>query len=271
MARVDAILDAHPDQTIAVAWRDLDSGEMLLRNEREVFHAASTMKVPVMLGIFEAVSGGELRLDQRVRVKNEFRSILDGSPYSLEVREDSDAELYERIGSEVPLEDLVRRMIVRSSNLATNIVIEFIGAPRVMALMKKIGANDIRVLRGVEDDKAYEKGMNNTTTAYDLMRIFTALAEQRVVTPEASQAMMDILAGQEHNDGIPAGVPPGTRVAHKTGTITAISHDAGVVVRPGGSRYVLVVLTRGFPKNADAERTIAEISRAVWETRATRR
>jgi beta-lactamase class A len=254
---------------IAVAWRDLATGEMLLRNEKERFHAASTMKVPVMLGIFEAASRGELRLDQPVRVKNEFVSIVDGSPYSLEAREDSDGELYERVGADVTLAELVRRMIVRSSNLATNIVIEFIGAPRVMQLMKTIGADDIQVLRGVEDDKAYAKGMNNTTTAYDLMLIFAALAEQRVVTPEASQAMMALLSGQEHNDGIPAGLPAGTPVAHKTGSITAISHDAGVVVRPDGSRYVLVVLTRGFRKDADADRTIAAISRVVWESRSS--
>jgi beta-lactamase class A len=261
---VDAILAAHPHETIAVAFYDVGRGTSLLRNERTVFHAASTMKVPVMFGIFEAVTRGELRLDQRVAVKNDFISILDGSHFALEPREDSDPELYSHIGQEVPLEELVRRMIVRSSNLATNLVIELIGAPRVMSLMKQIGANDIRVLRGVEDDKAYHAGMNNTTTAYDLMLVFKALAEKRVVSSAASETMIDILLGQEHNDGIPAGLPRGTRVAHKTGSITEISHDAGLVMRPDGSTYVLVVLTRGFKKDADAERVIAAVSRAVW-------
>lgn len=263
---VDRIIAAHPKETIAVAYYELGTGETLLRNEREVFHAASTMKVPVMLGIFEAVSRGELRLDQPVRVRNEFASILDGSKYALEAREDSDNALYELVGREVPLEDLVRRMIVRSSNLATNIVIELIGAKRVMRLMQQIGANDIRVLRGVEDDKAYHAGMNNTVTAYDLMLIFGALGESRVISPEASATMMDILAAQEHNDGIPAGVPKGTRVAHKTGWIPRISHDAGLVTRPDGTSYVLVVLTRGFVKSEQAERVIRAISRAVWSS-----
>ena len=222
------------------------------------------MKVPVMLGIFEAVTRGELRLDQPVRVKNDFVSIFDGSHYSLEAREDSDAELYEHIGRELPLENLVRRMIVKSSNLATNIVIEFIGAPRIMELMKSIGANDIRVLRGVEDDKAYHAGMNNTTTAYDLMLIFRALGERRVISAEASDKMIEILLAQEHNDGIPAGLPKGTRVAHKTGWITEITHDAGLVFRPDGSSYVLVVLTRGFKKDKEAKRVMAKIARATW-------
>ena len=264
-ARVDEILAAHPGKTIAVAWYDLSTGQTLLRNEREVFHAASTMKVPVMLGIYEAVTRGELRLDQPVKVKNEFVSILDGSTYALESREDSDPRLYDDIGKELPLSELVRRMEVRSSNLATNIVIELIGAKRIMRLMKEIGANDIQVLRGVEDDKAYRAGMNNTTTAYDLMLVFRTLAEKRAISPEASAEMLEILAGQEHNDGIPAGLPKGTKVAHKTGSITAISHDAGLVFRPDGSAYVLVVLTRGFTRGEDADRVIREISRAVWE------
>jgi beta-lactamase class A len=261
---VDRVIAAHPGQTIAVAYYDLRTGTTLLRNEREVFHAASTMKVPVMLGIFDAVTRGELSLDQPVRVKNEFVSILDGSPYALESREDSDAELYTLIGQELPLRELVRRMEVRSSNLATNIVIELIGAPRVMRLMKEIGANDIQVLRGVEDDKAYHAGMNNTTTAYDLMLVFRTLAEKRAISPTASEDMLEILAAQEHNGGIPAGLPPGTKVAHKTGSITKIAHDAGLVVRPDGSQYVLVVLTRGFEKHEDAEKVIAEISRILW-------
>lgn len=264
---IDRILAAHPRQTIAVAYHDFDRATSLLRNEREVFHAASTMKVPVMFGVFEAVSRGAMRLDQPVPVKNEFTSILDGSRYALEAREDSDAELYGLIGATATVEELVRRMIVRSSNLATNLVIELIGAPRVMALMTQIGANDIQVLRGVEDDKAYHAGMNNTVTAYDLMLIFRALAEKRVVSAEASEKMLDVLLAQEHNDGIPAGLPRGTRVAHKTGSITEISHDAGLVIEPDGERYVLVVLTRGFKKGEEADRAIAEIARAVHNSR----
>jgi beta-lactamase class A len=261
--RVDRILARQHGKTIAVAYYDLERGTSLLRNEREVFHAASTMKVPVMLGIFEAVSRGTLRLDQPVLVRNDFVSILDGSHFALDHHEDSDPALYDSVGTTVPLEELVRRMIDRSSNLATDLVIQLVGAPEVMTLMHQIGANDVRVLRGVEDDKAYQAGMNNTVTANDLMLIFKALAEKRVVSPEASDRMLEILLGQELNDGIPAGLPKGTRVAHKTGSITEIAHDAGIVLEPNGTRYILVVLTRGYKKTTDAERVIARISRAV--------
>lgn len=262
--RLDEILARYPKQAIAISYYDFATRRELHRNEKVVFHAASTMKTPVMLGIFEAVSRGELHLDQPVKVKNDFVSIFDGSHYSLDPREDSDSELYDRIGTELPLGTLIHRMITRSSNLATNIVIEFIGAPRVMALMKQIGATDIQVLRGVEDDKAYRAGMNNTTTAYDLMLIMRTLGEQRAISPEASKEMIAILTAQEHNDGIPAGLPEGTKVAHKTGSITAISHDSALVFPPNRPPYVLIVLTRGFEKGNDADAVIREISAAVW-------
>jgi beta-lactamase class A len=264
---VDQILHANRGKTIAVACFDLRDGTTFLRNEKEVFHAASTMKVPVMLGIFEAVSRGALRLDQPVRVRNEFTSIFDGSKFTLDPKDDSDNQMYALIGHDVPLELLVRRMIVRSSNLATNNVIELIGAKQVMALMQRIGANDIRVLRGVEDQKAFDAGMNNTTTAYDLMLIFRALGERKTISADASQRMIEILEAQEFNSGIPAGLPRGTPVAHKTGDITRVAHDAGLVFRSDGSSYVLVVLTKGFPRLKDANRVIASISRAVWRAR----
>jgi len=261
---VQSILDANRDKTIAIAYYDLRDGTTFLHNERTVYHAASTMKVPVMLGIFEAVSRGALRLDQPVRVKNAFTSIADGSTFSTDPKDDSDDEMYTFVGQDVPLEVLVRHMIDRSSNLATNNVIELIGAKQVMSLMQRIGANDIKVLRGVEDQKAFDAGMINTTTAYDLMLILRALAEQRLVSADASQKMIEILSAQEFNTGIPAGLPAGTRVAHKTGDITKIAHDAGIVFRPDGSAYVLVVLTRGFAKLDEANRVIAGISRAMW-------
>ena len=262
-AQLDRIIAAHPAQSIAVSYYDFRDGTTVERNAKETFHAASTMKVPVMLGIFEAVTRGELTLDQQVPVRNEFVSIFDGSRYSLEAREDSDNTLYEKAGSSVTLEELVRLMIVRSSNLATNLVIEKIGAPRVMALMQQIGAHDIKVLRGVEDDLAYRAGMNNTTTAHDLMLIFRTLGESRAISPAASEKMTEILLAQEHNDGIPAGLPPGTKMAHKTGSITEIAHDAGIVYRPDGSKYVLVVLTRGFKKHDDADKVMAAVARAA--------
>ncbi|HEY0593328.1 MAG TPA: serine hydrolase [Thermoanaerobaculia bacterium] len=264
---IDAILASVPaGHTVAVAFTDLETGATLERDAGVVMHAASTMKVPVMLTLFEAIDRGELRLDQPVPVRNSFRSIVDGSEFTLLREEDGDASLYDSVGQSLPLEELMRRMIVRSSNLGTNLLIELVGAPRVMDLMRRLGANDIRVLRGVEDEKAFEAGLNNVTTARDLMIVMNAIAEQKAVTPAASAAMVAILRAQEFREKIPAGVPPGVVVANKTGSITRISHDAAIVYPPGRAPYVLVVLTRGYQDGNDASKIIASISKAVWDS-----
>jgi len=264
--KIDVIISSHPEE-IAVAYTELDGSATLLRNSHVVMHAASTMKVPVMLALFDAISKGKLELDQPVPVHNEFHSIMDGSTFSLDSSEDGDPDLYAYVGKNLPLEELMRRMIVRSSNLATDILIEYVGAPKVMELMKALGANEIQVLRGVEDIKAYEAGRNNVTSAYDLMLVMKAIADHEAVSPQASDKMIEILAHQEFNDGIPAGLPPGIRVAHKTGTITRIHHDAAIVLPADSPPYVLVVMTRGFEKASDSDKVIAEISREVWESR----
>jgi beta-lactamase class A len=268
-SRVDAIL-AGAGGTVAVAYYDLGNRATLLRNERLSLHAASTMKVPVLLALFRDVDRGALALDQPVAVRNEFKSIADGSAFALDPKEDGDPDLYSALGGTRPLAELARRMIVRSSNLATNLLIELVGAPRVMELMRVLGARDIRVLRGVEDEKAYAAGLNNTATAYDLMLVLRAIAERRAVSPAASEMMLSILAAQEFREKIPAGLPPGVPVANKTGDITGIHHDAAIVMPPGEPAYVLVVLTSDFADEAAANRAIAEVSRAVWEERQTR-
>ncbi|HEU5163095.1 MAG TPA: serine hydrolase [Thermoanaerobaculia bacterium] len=262
---VDAILASVPaGHEVAVAFTDLESGTTFERNAGVTMHAASTMKVPVMLALFEAIDRGELRLDQPIAVRNSFLSIVDGSPFTLERGEDGDPTLYDAIGETRPLEELMRRMIVRSSNLATNLLIELVGAPRVMDLMRRLGANDIRVLRGVEDEKAFAAGLNNVTTARDLMIVMKAIAERKAITAAASEAMVGILRAQEFREKIPAGVPPGVVVANKTGSITRISHDAAIVFPPGRAPYVLVVLTKGYQNGDDASRVIAAVSEAVW-------
>ncbi|HVF59225.1 MAG TPA: serine hydrolase [Thermoanaerobaculia bacterium] len=264
--RLDEVL-AGAGGTVAVAYYDLGTGATVLRDARLSLHAASTMKVPVMLALFREVDRGALRRDQPVPVKNEFASIADGSAFALDPAEDGDPELYEALGDTRPLEELMRRMIVRSSNLATNLLIELARPERVMELMRTLGARDIRVLRGVEDEKAYEAGLNNTTTAYDLMLVLRAIAERRAVTPAASEAMLAILAAQEFKEKIPAGLPAGVAVANKTGDITGIHHDAAIVLPAGEPPYVLVVLTKGFADEAAANTLIAAVSRAVWEAR----
>ncbi|MDQ3919691.1 MAG: class A beta-lactamase-related serine hydrolase [Acidobacteriota bacterium] len=264
-AKVRRLITASGAETAAVAFRDLQTGRELLINPDASFHAASTMKVPVMLEVYREAREGRLSLDERLAVKNEFKSIADGSTFSVSPADDSEQTLYRKVGSTETVRELLRLMITESSNLATDIIIERVTPERVMELMRRMDARGIRVLRGVEDGKAFERGLNNTTTARGLLLLLRAIAEGRAVSRAASKEMTDILLAQKFNEGIPAGLPAAARVAHKTGSITKIEHDAGIVYLPGRKPYVLVVLVRGIAEEARAHKLIADISRAVYE------
>jgi beta-lactamase class A len=250
--------------TVGVYFKDLGSGDSVLLDADARVHAASMMKVPVMIQLFRDQDAGLVRMDDSVAITKTFRSIVDGSPYDLDAPDDSDTTLYRRVGERESIRYLLDRMIVVSSNLATNILIERVGADRTQATMRELGADSIAVLRGVEDTKAYEAGLNNTTTARDLGVIFSAIAAGRAASPDACREMIAILERQEFNEGIPAGVPSDVRVAHKTGWITGIRHDGGIVTLPDGRRYVLVVLTRGIENVASADSLIADLARLSY-------
>ena len=264
--KITDLVAASGAETVAVAFHDLADGRELLINPDISFHAASTMKVPVMMEIYRQAAAGRLALDERMPIKNDFLSIADGSHFSISAENDSEPSLYKRIGETATVRELMRLMIIASSNLATNLLIERVTPARVMELMRKVGARHIRVLRGVEDGKAYERGMNNTTTARDLMTLLRHIAEGRAVSKPASDDMIRVMLDQQFNEGIPAGLRKDARVAHKTGSITKINHDAAIVFLPDRKPYVLVVLTRGLSDEARAHQLIADISRAIYES-----
>lgn len=247
-----------------VALLDLRTGDSLWRNAQWRVHAASTMKVPVLIELARRVDAGRYGWDWPVLVRNEFHSIVDGSPYRLNPADDSDTTLYAREGQYVPAKELAALMIEWSSNLATNLLVAQLGAPAIQAAARALGADSIVVLRGVEDQKAFEAGLINSTTARDLAVLLAAIVQGRAASDSSTVVMLDILTHQAFRAGIPAGVPPGTRVASKTGNITGINHDAAIVFPPDHPPYVLVLLTRGFAAPGTAEEWMAGVSRQVW-------
>jgi beta-lactamase class A len=255
---------AVPGAEVAVSFRDLANGDSLDLRADVDFHAASTMKIPVMLEVLRSAEAGRLSLDQGVLLVNRFHSIVDGSSFTLDAGADSDSSMYARIGQRVPVRELLERMIVRSSNLATNALIALVGAEQANATAHALGASHIRVLRGVEDGKAFAAGMNNTTTSSDLAVLLQRIERGDALRADGARLMREILLRQEFNDEIPAGLPAGTKVAHKTGSITATLHDAAIVYPPGRPPYVLVVLTRNIPDEKVAKSLIADVSRLVW-------
>lgn len=248
---------------VAVAYRTLDGKAELLLDTDKAFHAASTMKVPVMIELFRQAEAGTLRLDEPLPIRNDFRSIVDGSSYKLSEGDDSDLEVYANAGKTMTLRRLNELMITMSSNFATNLLIERLGVEKIRATVTKLGADGMKVLRGVEDSKAFEKGMNNATTARALLVLFEKIGQGTAVSAAADREMVEVLKRQKFNDGIPAGVPNGTPVAHKTGTITRIHHDAGIVLGP--KPYVLVILVHGIQDQKVSGPLMAAISKLVWE------
>ncbi|MGM0669102.1 MAG: serine hydrolase [Gemmatimonadota bacterium] len=268
MAELDAIVRPvirETGQEIAVYYLDLETGDSLLVSPDLRMHAASTMKVPVMIQLYLDRDAGRISLDDSLEVTTTFASIVDGSPYTLSAGSDGDSTLYALEGQAVSYRELMDLMITRSSNLATNILIQEADAERVTGSMRTLGADSIHVLRGVEDGPAFEAGLSNTTTARDLGAIMAALARGTAASEESSREMLEILSRQHWQTKIPALLPEDVRVAHKTGRITGISHDAGVVYPPGAPPYVLVILTRGFDEGEDADSVAARISRLIFD------
>jgi beta-lactamase class A len=247
---------------VAVAFVTLDGRSSWFTRADEPFHAASTMKVPVLIELYSQVHQGKLRLDDPLVIRNEFRSLADGSPYSLDPSDDSEADLYRAAGGTRTLAELCELMITVSSNLATNLLIERLGVDNIRRGAHALGADGMTVLRGVEDSKAFQQGLNNTTTARALAQLMSAIARGEAVDPASSRAMSAILERQTFNDGIPAGLPAGTRVAHKTGEITRIQHDAAIVYAP--RPFVLVILTRGIEDPKQSSALIAAITRELY-------
>ena len=254
--------------SFAVAFKDLTSGDMILINEQESFHAASTMKTPVMIELFRQSAAGKFSLKDSLVIRNEFRSIVDSSIYHLSPDDDSELDLYKHEGEKRSLLDLMRLMITVSSNLATNLLIEYAGPQNVNKTMQDLGAKGVLVLRGVEDDKAYQKGLNNQVTAAGLLTIYEKMAKDELVSKDASEQMTSILLDQHFREIIPAQLPPEVKVAHKTGWFKSVNHDSGFVILPDGRKYVLVLLSKNIPNDKEAIKALANISGMIYKYEA---
>jgi beta-lactamase class A len=254
--------DSHAD--VGVYFRTLDGKAEWFFHADDVFHAASTMKIPVMIELFHQAKEGKLRLDDTLTIHNSFRSIVDGSEYKLDPADDSESGLYKAEGQTRTLRQLCELMITVSSNFATNLLIQKLGVENIRNTIHSLGGDGVNVLRGVEDNKAFEKGMNNTSTAKGLGVLLTAMAEGKAVDETSSREMIEILERQHFNEGIPAGLPQNTRVAHKTGEITKIHHDAAIVYAP--RPFVLVILVRGMADVKDSSALMADITRALYQS-----
>jgi beta-lactamase class A len=246
--------------SMAVAIADLETGAEFHYHADRWFHAASTIKVAILVGVFGAIFRGELLPQSRVHVRNRFLSAHDGSPYRVRLDRDANPDVHREVGRTLRVSELAEAMITTSSNLATNLLLDLVGLDVLQRTLDSFGLEGIDLRRGVEDEKAFENGINNRVTANGLVGLLRVIGEERAFSPALSRRMLDILHGQQFKSGIPAGLPRGAKVAHKTGEISTIAHDAGLVYLPGRKPYALAVLTEWEPSATGRSATIAAAS-----------
>jgi beta-lactamase class A len=252
-------------RAIAVAVHDLESGlRFSLRSDRW-FHAASTIKVAVLLAVFRASDEGRLRLDDSLHVRNRFISAADGSPFRLSPDSDAVPELYQLAGRTAKISTLAERMIAASSNLATNLLLDFVGVEYARKVLRDAQVDGVKLRRGVEDYAAHERGINNEVTGDGLVSLLSAMRGD-FLSNESKEQAIRILLEQRFNSMIPAGLPPHAAVAHKTGEISTACHDMGIVYLPEREPYIAVILTE-FDSEGDGRREIvAAISGAIYRS-----
>lgn len=250
---------------VAVAVYDFEHHTTWSIHPSRWFHAASTIKVPVLLAVYEAIEQHRLEPYSRVHVRNRFLGAVDGRPFRVSQGTDANPEVHAALGRMLTVHELAEHMIVTSSNLATNLLLDLVGVEAARASLTRLHLSGIDLLRGVEDEVAWAAGINNRVTAAGLCDAMRLIEEGKAISPEASRAMLDILHQQRFRSGIPAGLPEDARVAHKTGEISTVAHDAGIVYLDGRDAYVVVILTEWEPEVNGRQETIARISRAVYE------
>ena len=251
---------------IAVAAYDFEHHTTWSLNASRWFHAASTIKVPVLLAVYDAIAQHRFEPHSRVHVRNRFVGVVDGRPFRVAPERDANAVVHAAIGSMMTVHALAEHMIATSSNLATNLLLDLVGVEGARESLARLHLGGIDLRRGVEDEVAWETGLNNQVTAAGLCDALRLIEEGQAISPEASRAMLDILHQQKFKSGIPAGLPDDARVAHKTGEISTVAHDAGIVYLDGRDAYVVVILTEWAPEVGGRQETIARISRAVYES-----
>lgn len=261
------IREDHSLENLGISFYDAESTIQWSYNADHYFHAASTMKLAVLLGVFRQVDRGEVSLEAPVHVRNRFTSIVNQEPFMLDLGRDADPDVYGHLGKTLTVRELSYWMITKSSNLATNLLVDVVGIPTIQQALDELEIDGIKILRGVEDQAAFDAGLNNEVTANGLLKLLRLIAEGRAYSQHACDEMLKIMLDQQYRSGIPAGLPKAARVAHKTGNISTVHHDAGIVYLEGRKPYVLVILTQFTPEQGRGT-AVADVSRDIFNTLA---
>lgn len=275
---LDAVLDARlreiserlPSGTLGVSAFDYLSGLSWSFNGERWFHAASVIKVALLVAVFDAVEQGRFNLASRLHVRNRFLSLADGRPYRIDASRDADADVHAAVGRTMTVRQLARRMIVTSSNLATNLLMNLVGLDAARASLARLEIEGVDMCRGVEDDRAFEMGVSNRMTPNGAIALLRTIVAAKGISPESADEMTEALIEQQFGGTIAPGIPESVRgaakVAHKTGEISTVTHDTGAVFMPGRPPYLIAIFVESTGEPKERQDAAVAASTAVYES-----
>lgn len=229
-------------------------GEVLAaRGADTPFYAASTVKLAVLVAVARALDAGAATPGTPLVATHTFRSQVPGAP-DYRIEPDDLDEGMPPPGTPMTLAEVVERMVVVSSNEATNMAAELVGLDAVNRVLADAGAAASSFGRKYSDLEAERHGASHTTTAADLAALMSAVVTGALASPERTAWMTSVL-GRQTDRRLTAAVPDGVPCGSKSGWVDGIRHDVAFVGEPGPDALVLAVCTRGY-ENADAEEAL---------------
>jgi beta-lactamase class A len=229
---------------------DLSTGYRVGFNAGASMPAASTIKVPVMVAVFEDLAEGRFGLDRRVTLLARDKDWGSG--------ELCDAP----VGSTYTVSTLIEKMIDISDNTATNMLIRLVGLHEINGTMQDLGLDHTRLLRDVRTE-GWSIRSQLRTSPHDLVHLLAMMARRQLIDEWSSNEMVSILEGNEFNSLLPAPLPEDVTIAHKTGSLFDTLNDAGIVYADNGP-YVIAVMTTGLPSLDLGRSFIHAISRLTY-------
>src|SRR3569833_1497913 len=169
--RFDSIEQTSGARSIAVAVYDTETQLTFRRHADRWFHAASTIKVAILLGVYASIHHGWLRPQSRLHVRNRFRSAVDGHPFRVAADRDANAQVHTSVGKMMRVTDLALHMIATSSNLATNLLLDLVGLETVQRALVLHPAPNVDAVQVQLVERAFERGINNRVTADGLVQL----------------------------------------------------------------------------------------------------
>lgn len=247
---IESCLKAAPG-TFSVAVIDLVTEQELLVNSAPL-RSASLIKLFVMVEVFSRIEAGTLVPEQCLCFGESERVGGAGLLQQLPA------------GTAVSVGELTEVMITESDNIATNLLIQLLGADTVNRRISALGATDTILRRKMMDFAAAAAGRENLTSVADVARLLQKIHNGNCVSAAADHAMRSILERQTDKCKLPLHLPPTVRCQHKTGELPGAEHDAGIIYSPAGP-YVLAIMSDGLTDNEQGRQVIARLSRALYD------